>query len=280
MTLQDRKPFALMGIVNVTPDSFYDGGQYNSIENAVAHGLKLRDEGADILDIGGASSRPGAPVVDPQEEIRRVIPVIKRLASEFNGPLSVDTTWAVTAKAALQCGATWVNDISAGRFDPQMPTLVAQSDCSVVLMHSRETPQTMQHDPRYQNVTEDVKNELKQSVKRFTDAGVSRDRIILDPGIGFAKSFEHNILLMQQLERLKELGFPLLIGTSRKSFIGKITNNVVSDRLFGSLATVATAFLRGVTIFRVHDVKETRDFLNVFSRLESEEPFDNPAENS
>ncbi len=264
----NSKPFALMGIINVTPDSFYDGGRYSCADSAVRHGLELIEQGADILDIGGASSRPGAAVVDPQEEIRRVVPVIKKLARQSNTPISIDTTWAATAKAAIESGASWINDISAGRFDSQIPTLAAQCGCTVVLMHSRKNPQTMQDNPQYNDVVRDVKSELMESVERFTAAGVQKERMILDPGIGFAKTFNHNITLLQQLERLKELGCPLMLATSRKSFIGTITGSPTHQRLAGSLATVASAFLKGISIFRVHDVKETADFLRVFAAVE------------
>jgi dihydropteroate synthase len=262
-------PFAIMGIVNVTPDSFYDGGKHWTADDAVRHGLQLRDEGADILDIGGASSRPGAAAVDRDEERRRILPVIERLAREFEGPISVDTTWADVAADALDAGAAWINDISAGRFDPKMVSVAAQRKCPVVLMHSRGTPETMQQNPIYNDVVTEVKDELLLSLKRFTDAGLDNEKIILDPGIGFAKTFEHNIALLRGLHQIVQCGYPVLIGTSRKSFIGKITGKSVNDRLFGTLGTLASAFIRGVKIFRVHDVAATRDFLSVLAAIES-----------
>ncbi len=262
------KQFLLMGIVNVTPDSFYDGGQHSSVDSAVSHALRLRDEGADILDVGGSSSRPGAQLVDPQEECRRIIPVIEALAREFDGPISVDTTWSATAEAAIAAGASLINDISAGRLDSNMSRVVAQAGCTVVLMHSRGTPQTMQIDPFYNDVTGEVVAELSLSAQMFMDAGVKKEKIILDPGIGFAKTWEHNITLLKELNRMNELGFELLVGTSRKSFIGRITGRPVEERLWGSLATVASAYSRGARIFRVHDVKETYDFLKIYSVLE------------
>ncbi|MDG5813675.1 dihydropteroate synthase [Chitinispirillales bacterium ANBcel5] len=269
MSTLDSKQFLIMGIVNVTPDSFYDGGRYSQIDAAVAHGLRLAQEGADILDIGGASSRPGASIVDPEEECSRVVPVIEKLARDFKGPISVDTTWSLTARAALKAGASWVNDISAARFDPQIANVVAELGATVVLMHSRKTPQTMQHAPSYDDVIKEVSGELLEAVSKFRAAGVGRERIILDPGIGFAKTFDHNIALLRGLERLKELGFPLLVGTSRKAFIGKITERETEQRLWGSLGSVASAYTRGARIFRVHDVKETLDFLKVFSTIEN-----------
>lgn len=269
MTTLDQKPYLIMGIVNVTPDSFYDGGRYVSVDAALKHALQLKNEGADILDIGGSSSRPGARLVKPDEECRRVVPVVEALAKEFSGPLSVDTTWSATAKAALDAGASWINDISAGRLDPSMASVAAQAGCTVVLMHSRQTPSTMQIDPRYDDVTGEVISELFSAARQFMDAGVQREKIILDPGIGFAKTLEHNITLLRELDRIGELGFPLLVGTSRKSFIGKITGREVGERLWGTLASVASSYARGARIFRVHDVKETRDFLKVLSSIEN-----------
>lgn len=268
MATLDQKPYQIMGIVNVTPDSFYDGGRYASVDSALEHALKLKNDGADILDIGGSSSRPGAQLVKPDEECRRVVPVVEALSREFGGPISVDTTWSATAKAALDAGASWINDISAGRLDPSMASVVAQAGCTVVLMHSRETPQTMQIDPRYDDVTGEVMSELFTAAQQFMGAGVQKDKIILDPGIGFAKTLEHNISLLRELDRIGELGFALLVGTSRKSFIGKITGREVGERLWGTLATVASSYMRGARIFRVHDVKETSDFLKVLTSVE------------
>lgn len=265
-----NKPFALMGIVNVTPDSFFDGGMHFSVEGAVAHALKLRDEGADILDIGGASSRPGAQDVTPREEIQRIVPVIEQVAKSFDGPISVDTTWTETARAALDSGASWVNDISAGRFDPGMTRLIAEKKCTAVLMHSRGTPQTMQHDIHYDNIIKEVCNELLRAAEQFTSAGVDRGKIILDPGIGFAKTIEHNLSILKEMDSIVKLGYPVLVGTSRKSFIGKITGRDVKDRLYGTLATVASCYIRGVRIFRVHDTAQTKDFLEVLSAVEYE----------
>jgi dihydropteroate synthase len=262
------KPFQLMGVVNITPDSFYDGGRHTSVQASVDHALRLCDEGADIIDIGGASSRPGALIVTPEEELNRIIPIVELVAKKFSGPISIDTTWSSVARAALDGGATWINDISAGRFDSQMRTLIAEKKCTVVLMHSRGTPQTMQNETHYNDLVTDVRNELLKAVSDFISAGVSRERIILDPGIGFAKTVEQNIELMQNLEAFTVLGYPLLVGTSRKSFIGQITGRNPDERLFGTLGSVASAYLRGARIFRVHDVLETADFLKVFSVIE------------
>jgi dihydropteroate synthase len=263
------KPFALMGIVNVTPDSFYDGGRHDTVDSAVDHALKLRDEGADILDIGGASSRPGAKEITAAEEIRRVVPVVEKAAAFFDGPISVDTTWVEVAKAAVDAGASWINDISAGRFDQTMARFASDRKCVMVLMHSRGTPQTMQQFTNYESLVQNVCSELLDSVKNFENAGVEKERIIIDPGIGFAKTAEQNVTLLKEIRTIVDLGFPVLLGTSRKAFIGKITGKSVENRLCGSLATVGSAFFRGVKIFRVHDVSQTRDFLNVLSEIEN-----------
>ncbi len=268
--LLDKKPFLVMGIVNVTPDSFYDGGRHNTMEAACDHARQLCDEGADVLDIGGESSRPGSLAVSVAEEIKRVVPVIEKIRSETDIPLSIDTTKAAVAQKALSAGATWINDISAGRFDPAMAPLAAETGCPVVLMHSRHTPETMQDDPSYEDVVTEVRNELLASAKTFTDQGVLKENIILDPGIGFAKRFEDNILLLKHTGRLVESGFTVLIGTSRKSFIGRITGKEAPHRLFGSLGSIATAYTQGARIFRVHDVGATNDFLRVHSTIENE----------
>jgi dihydropteroate synthase len=262
-----KKRFAVMGIVNVTPDSFFDGGRYFSAESAVGHGLSLVRDGADILDIGGESTRPGAPPVPVDEETRRILPVISGLARSAGVPLSVDTAKAAVAQAALDAGASWVNDIGAGRFDPAMPAVVARAGCRVILMHSRETPATMQKNPFYKDVIAEVKQELSSCAAAFVMAGVKKENIVLDPGIGFAKRLEDNLALLAHLEEIAALGFPVCVGTSRKSFIGTITGRETGDRLAGSLAGVAAAFYGGATVFRVHDVRETADALKVLDAI-------------
>ncbi len=266
------KPFIVMGIVNVTPDSFYDGGVHESLENAYRHACRLRDEGADIIDIGGASSRSGAPVVSPEVELQRILPLLKRFVKGFNGPVSIDTTWSTVAEAAIDEGALWINDISAGRYDEKMAGLIADRGVSVVLMHSRGTSATMQTLTDYKYGVIEIRDELVRDVQKFLDAGVKPEQIILDPGVGFAKTADQNVELLRSLSEFKKLGYPLLVGTSRKSFIGKITGRETVDRLHGTLASVASAYLRGAQIFRVHDVKETIDFLKVFSEIEKELP--------
>jgi len=261
------KPFAIMGIVNVTPDSFYDGGEHASPEAASAHAKKLFADGADVLDIGGESSRPGAEPVSAEEECRRILPVIERVARELPAPISVDTVKSEVARRALDAGASWINDISAGRHDAGMAALAARRRCPVILMHSRGTPRTMQHDPRYADAIAEVRAELAERMEAFVNAGVAREMIVADPGIGFAKRPIDNVVIMRRIGELAGLG-PLLVGTSRKSFIGHITGRAApAGQLAGSLGSVAWAFVSGVRFFRVHDVAETRDVLLVLQAL-------------
>lgn len=265
----DTKPFFVMGIVNATPDSFYDGGNYFSADKAFAHAQQLIAEGADIIDIGGASSRPGAVAVEPRTELERVVPVIKKIR-EVNSeiPVSIDTTWVSVAEAAVESGATIVNDISAGRFDNNMCAFVASADVHIIVMHSRKEPQTMQLGTVYDAVVDDVKNELLDSVKKFEVSGVKPEKIMIDPGIGFAKDTQHNIKLLRGIDAFVKTGYPVVLGTSRKRFIGAITGRDVQERLCGSLGSIAGAFLSGVRIFRVHDVAATVDFLKVMNAVD------------
>ncbi|HEX3019690.1 MAG TPA: dihydropteroate synthase [Chitinispirillaceae bacterium] len=263
-----------MGIVNVTPDSFYDGGRHDCVDAAVEHALMLVEQGADIIDIGGASSRPGSVLITPAQELRRVLPVVEKLVKYFKGPISVDTPWSEVAAEVIDAGAQWINDISAGRFDKRLIPLIAGRGCTIVVMHSRGTPQSMQQCTSYKNVTPEVKDELLAAVAGFINGGVKREKIILDPGIGFAKTAQQNVELLQNLEEFTNTGYSVLIGTSRKSFIGSICGKEVNERLYGTLGTVASAFSRGVRFFRVHDIKETADFLKVFSVIENNLPID------
>ena len=258
----------VMGIVNMTPDSFYDGGRINgSVSQAYDFCAKLIDEGATILDIGGESTRPGSLSISADEEINRVVPLIEKLSHSFDIPLSIDTTKSVVARAAIEAGVVIVNDISAGRFDSAMPSVVAQHNVSVVLMHSRKRPVDMQESPHYKDSISEVQQELLASVTRFTTQGVDPHAIILDPGIGFAKSVTDNITLLAHTDALVSLGYPVLIGTSRKSFIGALTQKESSDRLAGSLATIGETYRQGATLFRVHDVAATVDYLKVLSAI-------------
>jgi len=257
-----------MGILNVTPDSFFDGGLYGTdLSATIDRAASMIRDGATVLDIGGESTRPGSQPVGLQEELDRVIPVIESLKTRFDTTLSVDTTKSVVARTAIKSGVHWVNDISAGRFDSDMSTVCAEFGVTTVLMHSRKTPLTMQMNFSYTNLVRDVVEELLSSVNHFIQAGVSRDSIILDPGIGFAKSVNDNLALLRSCYSFIETGFPLLIGTSRKSVIGAVTGKESSGRLAGSLATVAETYRQGATIFRVHDVAETVDLLKMIDAM-------------
>ena len=254
---------ALMGIVNVTPDSFSDGGRYFEPAQAISHGLKLVEEGADIIDVGGESTRPGARPVSGREEMERVIPVIRGLRRELSAPISVDTYKADVARAALDEGADMVNDISALRFDPAMAPLVAAEKVPVVLMHMQGTPRTMQQRPHYRDVVEEVKEFLRDQIRFAVQAGVDLERIIVDPGIGFGKELEHNLALLRALPALADLGRPVLVGPSRKTFIGQILDRGPEERLEGSLAAAVAAVLGGASVIRTHDVKEARRAIRV-----------------
>lgn len=254
----------LMGIVNVTPDSFSDGGKYFQAEKAIEHGLRLKKEGAGILDIGGESTRPGAESVSVEEEIARVVPVIRGLKN-CGVPLSIDTRNAATMKAALEVGASIVNDVSALEHDPDSLSIVAASRAHVCLMHMKDAPQTMQNDPRYGDVLQEVYDYLEGRIAACVEAGVEQDRIMIDPGIGFGKTLEQNLILLKNLHFFKELGVPLLLGTSRKKFIEALCPEAkAEDRLAGSIASCLSAYDKGVRLFRVHDVKETAQALAVY----------------
>lgn len=261
--LDARRRTLLMGVINVTPDSFYDGGKRLDPDTAVADGLELVEAGADMIDVGGESTRPGAKTVSLDEEMQRVLPVIRGLRRNVNTPISIDTYKAQVAKAALLEGADVVNDISALRFDPQMALLVAVEKVPIVLMHMQGTPQTMQAEPRYQNVLREVRDFLTARVRFAIEAGVERGNIIIDPGIGFGKTLDHNLTLLAGLETFASVGQPLLVGASRKTFIGKLLGLEPQERLEGSLAAAIAAVFGGAHILRVHDVKETRRAIRV-----------------
>jgi dihydropteroate synthase len=245
----------LMGVVNVTPDSFSDGGLYFEAGAAVAHGEQLARDGACILDVGGESTRPGAEKVPADEELRRVVPVVEALAGE-TVQISIDTSKASVAEAALGAGAEIVNDVTALRGDPEMAALCADREATVVLMHMAGSPRTMQLNPVYDDVVADVKAFLGARVEAAMGAGVAEERIWLDPGIGFGKTAEHNLELLRRLSELRELGRPLVVGTSRKSFIGKLDGSAASERLGGTIASSVLAAAEGAEVLRVHDVAE------------------------
>jgi dihydropteroate synthase len=252
--------YELMGVVNVTPDSFSDGGAFEDPAAAIAHGRRLAAEGAAILDIGGESTRPGADPVPVEEELRRVIPVVEGLAG---ARISIDTMKLAVAKAAVEAGASYVNDVTAFRNDPDLAGFVADRGLDCCLMHMLGEPRTMQADPRYDDVVDDVKAFLLERMEAAVRAGVREERIQLDPGIGFGKTLEHNLELLRRLDELTELGRPLVIGTSRKSFLGKLTGRDVTERVPGTIATCVLALERGASVFRVHDVAEVADALKV-----------------
>jgi dihydropteroate synthase len=255
----------LVGVLNVTPDSFSDGGDFLDPERAAARAATMLDEGAQIIDVGGESTRPGSEPVPPGEEIRRVVPVIEQiLANRPGATVSIDTYRAATAEAALEAGASMVNDVTALREDPHLAEIVAGARCPVVLMHMLGEPKTMQRYPRYDDVVREVRDFLAGRAERAIAAGVEEESVILDPGIGFGKTLEHNLALLNHLDSIVELGLPVLVGASRKSFIGRITGvEEAKDRLFGTVAANVIAYERGATFFRVHDVRANREALAV-----------------
>jgi dihydropteroate synthase len=251
----------LMGVVNVTPDSFSDGGRYLDAEAAIAHGEELVRDGAEILDVGGESTRPGAEPVEVDEELRRVAPVVEGLAGE--GTISIDTSKAVVAEAAIGAGAEIVNDVTALQGDAEMAALCAERKVGVVLMHMPGNPRTMQDEPAYDDVVDEVKAFLAGRVEVAVGSGIEEGRIWLDPGIGFGKTLEHNLELLRGLGELRELGRPLVVGTSRKSFIGKVDGSEVEDRIGGSIASSVLAVVEGADVLRVHDVAEMAQAVRV-----------------
>jgi dihydropteroate synthase len=254
MVLECSSRTLVMGVLNVTPDSFSDGGRFYDKVRAVEHGVKLANDGADIIDVGGESTRPGSESIPVEEELRRVIPVISALAKEVKVPISVDTCKSAVAARAVEAGAAIVNDISALRFDPLMVDVVAQSGVAVVLMHMKGTPRDMQIAPSYDDLLNEIGSFLQGRIQWAVDRGVQPDRIIVDPGIGFGKTVEHNLAILKGLSHFKTLGRPILLGTSRKSFIGHILQADVEHREEGSAATVAIGIWNGANIVRVHDV--------------------------
>ncbi|WP_224982661.1 dihydropteroate synthase [Geomonas agri] len=249
----------IMGILNVTPDSFSDGGRFFSVEAAVERAREMEQEGADIIDIGGESTRPNAPAVTLQEELDRVLPVIEALKGQISAPISIDTYKAGVARAACAAGAEIVNDVTGLMFDPEMAAVVAEADAGLVVMHTRGMPDTMQKDTGYDDLIADVKEYLVASIALARKAGLPEERIAIDPGIGFGKSVQGNLELIKRLEDFMPLGRPILVGPSRKSFIGAITGRDGGDRIFGTAAAVALSIVHGATIVRVHDVAAMRD---------------------
>ncbi|MEW5806185.1 MAG: dihydropteroate synthase [Acidobacteriota bacterium] len=247
----------IMGVLNVTPDSFSDGGKFMTLDAALAGAEAMVNDGADIIDVGGESTRPGSEPVSAEEELKRVIPVIKAIKKKCNIRISIDTYKSGVAREAIQAGADMVNDVSGFTFDAKMAGIVASAGVPAVVMHMHGNPKTMQNDPRYDDLMSEISLFLRKSMKKGAEAGIDSDKIIVDPGIGFGKTVEHNLEIIGKLGTLKSLGRPILIGISRKSFIGKILNVDVSDRLEGGLAATAVAIMNGASIIRTHDVRET-----------------------
>lgn len=251
----------LMGIVNVTPDSFSDGGRFLNVDDAVRQATKLVEDGAGILDVGGESTRPGSQPVPLEEELARVVPAIRAIAAETDVPISVDTTKAAVARAALEAGASIVNDISGLTFDPEMPAICRELEAGIVCMHIRGTPLTMQRDPRYDDVVAEVATFLEQRLAAIEAAGIPRERVVLDPGVGFGKTAAHNVEILTNIARFRDIGRPVLIGHSRKRFLGKVLGRSVDERDCGTLGVSLGLALQATDLLRIHDVRATRDAL-------------------
>ncbi len=259
----DRLP-AVMGVLNVTPDSFSDGGRFFGRDTAVAQGRRLVEEGAAIVDVGGESTRPGAAVVPEEEEMARTIPVVEALVESTNAAISIDTAKAAVAAAAVEAGAEVVNDVTGLTGDPEMAALVAKTGVGVCVMHMRGTPRTMQDDPRYDDVLAEVRAYLEERRARLIEAGVEADQIAIDPGIGFGKTVEHNLTLLGAADQLCDTGAPVVVGHSRKSFIGRVLGDLEADRGPGTIGVSLALARRGVHVLRVHDVAATRHALTLF----------------
>jgi dihydropteroate synthase len=253
----------VMAILNVTPDSFSDGGKHSAPDAAIEHGLRLAAEGADLIDVGGESTRPGSQPVPADEELRRTLPVVRELARRSGVPISIDTTKAEVARAAIDAGAEVVNDVSGLQRDPELAAVAAREGAALCLMHSRGTPQDMQQRASYADLLGEVHDELQEALRRALEGGVPVEAIALDPGLGFAKTAEHNLLLLRRLRELTQLGRPLLLGASRKSFLGRLSGKPAAERVTGSIAAAAVAALHGASVVRVHDVAATREALAV-----------------
>lgn len=246
-----------MGILNLTPDSFSDGGSYIDVESAIKRAKKMVEEGVDIIDVGAESTRPGAVYVEEEEELRRILPVVKRLVEEVDVPISIDTYKSYIAEECIKAGAHIINDIKGLKGDPNMAEVIAKYGVSVIIMHIQGDPKSMQENPRYDNVIENIKESLEESIDIAVKAGVSPEKIILDPGIGFGKTFENNLEIIKKLCEFKKLEYPILIGASRKGFIGDVLGTPPLDRLEGNLAVAVISSYNGASIIRVHEVKET-----------------------
>jgi dihydropteroate synthase len=268
---KNQKKIIVMGVVNTTPDSFSDGGLFLDPKKAIDHALRLIDEGADVIDIGGESTRPGSEPVEVHEELARVIPVIEALSKLRDVPISIDTCKIEVARQALDTGATVVNDISGLTAEPALGSLVARFGAGIILMHKRGTPKEMQQNTHYENLIDEISMFLENAIGRAINSGIDSNKIMIDPGIGFGKDLRGNISILNSVGEFRKLGKPVLIGASRKSFIGNITGALVTDRLYGSVAAAVAAVLNGADAVRVHDVKETRQAVDVAYKLRHSE---------
>jgi dihydropteroate synthase len=264
-----RDRVLVMGIVNVTPDSFYDGGRFSRSEDAIERGLRMADEGADIVDVGGESARPGARPISVQEEMDRALPVVEGIRRRSPVHISIDTTKADVAGEAISLGAGIVNDISALRFDERMAEVAAGAGAFVVLMHMQGSPETMQQKPTYTDVVEEIRSFLVERVRAAVEAGIAEERVFVDPGIGFGKTVDHNVTVLRNLARLADLGRPVLVGLSHKTFLGAILDVPPDERIEATIAANTAAILNGASIIRVHDAKEGRRTADVAARLRS-----------
>lgn len=259
----------VMGVLNVTPDSFYDGGRYHKLDDAVAQGLRMAEEGADIIDVGGESTRPYSDLLPVDEELKRVIPVIETLSREIDLPVSIDTYKSEVAIRALEAGAAMVNDISAMRFDPAIGNVVAATGVPIVLMHMRGTPKNMQINPTYEDLLGEIVDFLREATEKAVSMGIKRDLIIIDPGIGFGKSFDDNLIILRGLGRFTSLGYPILVGTSNKSFIGHVLGVSVESRDTGTMATIAAAVMNGAHIIRAHNVRAAKETVTIIDAIKA-----------
>ena len=263
------KKTLIMGILNVTPDSFYDGGRYTTPEAALNHALRMAEDGADIIDVGGESTRPGSERISVEEELSRVIPVIEKIRQRSNIPISIDTYKNEVARTALSSGADIVNDISGLKFDNSLAEVAAEFNCTLIISHIKGSPNDMQNNVHYNNLMAEIKNSLKESISRAESSGVKPEKIIVDPGIGFGKRVNDNLLILKKLSEFKNLGKPIMVGSSRKSFIGEILSAQPDERLEGTIATVCAAVLNGADIVRVHDVKEVCRAVKVIDAIKN-----------
>jgi dihydropteroate synthase len=269
-TVQLGEKTRIMGVVNITPDSFFDGGRFLEDSRAIEHCVSLAEAGADIVDLGGESSRPRAEPVSEQQELERLLPVLREVRKRISVLISVDTCKSAVAREALNEGADIINDISAFRCDPEMPRIVKQWDAGVVVMHMRGTPKTMQDLPLSPDILEEIHTDLGVALSKASENGIAKERIIIDPGIGFGKNLEDNCRILNNLSFLKSFRLPILVGTSRKSFLGKILNRSAGERIWGTAASVAVAILRGAHVVRVHDVTEMKQVVQVTDAILAE----------